>query len=170
MTRTENLVYEFHKAFGINTDYEWSSKTLALRLRLMLEEFAEFEEAVLHLISEKSGVDCDMIGDYLRYRESELMTEEDVYAGTELSEHALKVEVVDAMGDMEYINYGTADILGIPLDQAVDIIHDSNMSKLGDDGKPIINGQNGNYDPTRPIGKILKGPNYHKPYLDELVT
>ncbi|MDF3025399.1 MAG: hypothetical protein K0R10_2760, partial [Alphaproteobacteria bacterium] len=45
------------------------------------------------------------------------------------------------------------------IDKVFDRVHDSNMSKLGDDGKPI----------RREDGKVLKGPNYHPPELDDLL-
>ena len=65
------------------------------------------------------------------------------------------VEIADALGDMMYILCGTILSHGLQ-DKMEDIfeeIHRSNMSKLGDDGKPIY----------REDGKILKGPNYFKP-------
>lgn len=59
------------------------------------------------------------------------------------------------LADLLYVVYGTADSLDIPLTKVFDAVHKSNMSKLGDDGKPIF----------RHDGKILKGPNYHEPDL-----
>ena len=47
---------------------------------------------------------------------------------------------------------------GLPIEQAFDLTHESNMSKLGPDGKPVF----------REDGKIMKGPNYHKPDLHSL--
>lgn len=67
------------------------------------------------------------------------------------------VEVADALGDMVYVLYGTAVTFGIDLDAVVAAIHKSNMSKLGADGKPIL----------RSDGKVLKGPNYHRPAIAE---
>lgn len=64
-----------------------------------------------------------------------------------------EVEVADALGDLIYVIYGTAISFGIDLDAVVAEIHRSNMSKLGEDGKPIY----------REDGKVLKGPNYFKP-------
>ena len=65
------------------------------------------------------------------------------------------VEVADALGDMLYILCGTIIEHGMQ-DKIVavfDEIQRSNMSKLGQDGKPIY----------REDGKVLKGPNYFKP-------
>ena len=54
---------------------------------------------------------------------------------------------------------GYAATFGWDLDEATRRVHESNMSKLGDDGKPLKNGQ----------GKVLKGPNYKKCNLKDLV-
>ena len=69
------------------------------------------------------------------------------------------VEISDALADMLYIIYGTADAYGIPIDDIFAEVHDSNMSKLGLDGKPI----------RREDGKILKGPNYFKPNIGKFL-
>jgi predicted HAD superfamily Cof-like phosphohydrolase len=68
-------------------------------------------------------------------------------------------EVCDALGDMLYIIYGTAVSYGIPIDEIFNEIHMSNMSKLGEDGKPIY----------RDDGKVLKGPNYFKPKINKIL-
>ena len=65
------------------------------------------------------------------------------------------VAVADALTDLAYVVYGMADIYGIDLDACFREVHRSNMSKLGDDGKPIL----------RADGKFLKGPNYSPPDL-----
>lgn len=64
-------------------------------------------------------------------------------------------EVADALTDLAYVVYGMADIYGIDLDVCFREVHRSNMSKLGEDGKPIL----------RADGKFLKGPNYSPPDL-----
>jgi len=65
------------------------------------------------------------------------------------------VEVADALGDMLYILCGTIIEHGMQhkIEEVFDEIQRSNMSKLGEDGKPIY----------REDGKVLKGPNYFKP-------
>lgn len=63
------------------------------------------------------------------------------------------VEIADALADIIYIACGTAVAYGIPLDRVFAEVHRSNMSKLGEDGKPIY----------REDGKVLKGPNYTPP-------
>jgi NTP pyrophosphatase (non-canonical NTP hydrolase) len=63
------------------------------------------------------------------------------------------------LADLVYVTYGYAATYGWDLDEAVRRIHQSNMSKLGLDGKPL----------KRPDGKVLKGPNYRQPDLTDLV-
>jgi predicted HAD superfamily Cof-like phosphohydrolase len=70
------------------------------------------------------------------------------------------VEVADALGDMLYIIYGTAVSYGLPINDIFDEIHNSNLSKLDDNGVPI----------RREDGKILKGPNYFRPNIEEVLA
>ena len=69
-------------------------------------------------------------------------------------------EVADALTDILYVTYGAGHAFGINLDKCFEEVQNSNMSKLGTDGKPIYND----------IGKVMKGPNYFKPNLDKFVT
>ena len=64
-------------------------------------------------------------------------------------------EVADALTDILYVTYGAGHAFGIDLDKCFEEVQNSNMSKLGIDGKPIYN----------EYGKVLKGPNYFKPNL-----
>jgi predicted HAD superfamily Cof-like phosphohydrolase len=68
-------------------------------------------------------------------------------------------EILKELADLVYVTYGYAATYGWDLDEAVRRVHKSNMSKLGVDGKPL----------KRPDGKVLKGPNYKKPDLTDLV-
>tara|TARA_B110001452_G_scaffold83201_1_gene68064 strand:- start:513 stop:881 length:369 start_codon:yes stop_codon:yes gene_type:complete len=68
-------------------------------------------------------------------------------------------EVADALTDILYVTYGAGHAFGIDLDECFDEVQNSNMSKLGDDGKPIYNES----------GKVMKGPNYFKPNLKKLL-
>ena len=80
------------------------------------------------------------------------------------------VEVADALGDQLYILIGTILSHGMQ-EVIVDVfneIHRSNMSKLDENGNPIINGQNGVLDITRELGKVLKSPRYSKPNFDKI--
>ena len=65
------------------------------------------------------------------------------------------VEIADALTDILYVVYGAGHAFGINLDDCFKEVHDSNMSKLGADGKPIY----------REDGKVMKGPNYRPPSL-----
>ncbi len=68
-------------------------------------------------------------------------------------------EVVDALTDILYVTYGAGHAFGVNLDECFDEVQKSNMSKLGDDGKPIYN----------ETGKVMKGPNYFKPDLSKFI-
>ena len=70
------------------------------------------------------------------------------------------VEVADALTDLLYVVYGAGHAFGINLDKCFDEVQSSNMSKLGEDGKPIYNEG----------GKVMKGPNYFKPDLSKYIT
>ena len=65
------------------------------------------------------------------------------------------LEVADALTDILYVTYGAGHAFGINLDKCFDEVQNSNMSKLGYDGKPIYNES----------GKVMKGPDYFKPDL-----
>ena len=68
-------------------------------------------------------------------------------------------EVADALTDILYVTYGAGHAFGINLDACFEEVQNSNMSKLGNDGKPIYNDQ----------GKVMKGPNYFKPDLSKFI-
>ena len=69
-------------------------------------------------------------------------------------------EVADALTDILYVTYGAGHAFGINLDSCFEEVQNSNMSKLGDDGKPIFNDQ----------GKVMKGPKYFKPDLSKYIN
>ena len=69
-------------------------------------------------------------------------------------------EVADALTDILYVTYGAGHAFGINLDKCFEEVQNSNMSKLGSDGKPIYNEK----------GKVMKGPNYFKPDLNKFVA
>ena len=69
-------------------------------------------------------------------------------------------EVADALTDILYVTYGAGHAFGINLDKCFEEVQNSNMSKLGSDGKPIFNEH----------GKVMKGPDYFKPNLSKFVT
>jgi hypothetical protein len=63
------------------------------------------------------------------------------------------------LADLVYVCFQYAENMEWDLEEALDRVHKSNMSKLGLDGKPI----------RRADGKVLKGPNYQPPILNDLV-
>ena len=68
-------------------------------------------------------------------------------------------EVADALTDILYVTYGAGHAFGINLDDCFEEVQKSNMSKLGNDGKPIYN----------ELGKVMKGPKYFKPNLNKFL-
>ena len=70
------------------------------------------------------------------------------------------LEVADALTDILYVTYGAGHAFGIHLDKCFEEVQSSNMSKLGEDGKPIYNES----------GKVMKGPKYFKPDLTKFVN
>ena len=69
------------------------------------------------------------------------------------------LEVADALTDILYVTYGAGHAFGINLDKCFDEVQRSNMSKLGEDGKPIYNEH----------GKVMKGPKYFQPDLGKFI-
>ncbi len=69
------------------------------------------------------------------------------------------LEVADALTDILYVTYGAGHSFGINLDACFEEVQRSNMSKLGEDGKPIYN----------EYGKVMKGPNFSKPNLKQFI-
>ena len=70
------------------------------------------------------------------------------------------LEVADALTDILYVTYGAGHAFGINLDKCFEEVQNSNMSKLGEEGKPIYN----------EAGKVMKGPKYFKPDLTKFVN
>ena len=68
--------------------------------------------------------------------------------------------MADALTDILYVTYGAGHAFGINLDKCFEEVQNSNMSKLGDDGKPIYNEN----------GKVMKGPSYFKPDLNKFIN
>jgi len=119
------------------------------------EMVAEFHKTYSAYISDRPQLPSPEVRE-LRYK---LLKEEwEEYVEAE-SNHDL-VEIADALGDMLYIIHGTAVSYGIPINEIFEEIHRSNMSKLGEDGKPI----------RREDGKVMKGPNYFKPDIAGIIN
>jgi predicted HAD superfamily Cof-like phosphohydrolase len=119
------------------------------------ENVRKFMKTFGQEVKEKAGFPDDKIIS-LRY---DLIAEE-------LSEFKLAVEnkdikeIADALTDILYVTYGAGHAFGINLDKCFQEVQNSNMSKLGTDGKPIYNDK----------GKVMKGPNYFKPDLGKYVA
>lgn len=81
------------------------------------------------------------------------LIEEEVGELREAAEAGDIVGIADALADIVYVAYGSAHVYGIDLDAVLDEVHASNMTKLGQDGRPV----------RRADGKVLKGPGYRAP-------
>ena len=68
-------------------------------------------------------------------------------------------ETIDALTDILYVTYGAGHAFGVDLDKCFEEVQNSNMSKLDNNGKPIFNEN----------GKVMKGPNYFKPNLNQFL-
>lgn len=151
MTKTTfERVREFHLKFGhpVNEGTpdlaSLPEELVTLRMNLIAEEFTELVEAVY---GEQAS---DAIGEAW-----EAMYAHGLDREADGKRNLDTVETADALGDMDYVINGLAHVAAIPHDNVVKEIHDSNMSKLGADGEPIL----------REDGKILKGPGYFRPNI-----
>ena len=79
---------------------------------------------------------------------------EDAYGVPQIN----KADLTKELADLIYVTIGFAVTFGLPLCEVFERVHQSNMSKLGEDGKPVY----------REDGKVMKGPNYQPPQLDDL--
>ena len=70
------------------------------------------------------------------------------------------LEIADALTDILYVVYGAGHAFGIDLDECFNEVHRSNMTKLGADGRPLY----------REDGKVMKGPNYEDPNLEQFLV
>ena len=119
------------------------------------ESVKKFMETFGQEIREKASFPDDKITS-LRY---ELIKEELDELREAIDSKDMK-EVADALTDILYVTYGAGHAFGINLDKCFQEVQNSNMSKLGLDGKPIYNDK----------GKVMKGPNYFKPNLSKFVA
>ena len=118
------------------------------------ESVRKFMETFGQEIKEKASFPNDKISS-LRY---DLIKEELDELKEAMDKKDIK-EVADALTDILYVTYGAGHAFGINLDKCFREVQNSNMSKLGEDGKPIYNDK----------GKVMKGPNYFKPDLSKFV-
>lgn len=128
----QRMVREFHKAFGLAVDAEDTPELRLFRVDLIDEEY---EEVLRALVYGDQGA---------------------AFPGK--SPGTLE-DVAKELADLVIVTYGTAASLGIDLDEAVRRVHDSNMTKVDDNGNPLF----------REDGKLLKGPNYEPPDMSGVV-
>ena len=119
------------------------------------ERVKKFMETFGQEIKEKASFPNDKITS-LRYD----LIKEELDELKEAIENKDIKEVADALTDILYVTYGAGHAFGINLDRCFEEVQNSNMSKLGSDGKPIYNEN----------GKVMKGPHYFKPDLAKFVA
>ncbi len=126
-------------------------------MKRRIEAVTEFHEAFGLGIKNTPTADIGEARNMLRFN---LMKEENEEY-LEAAQNNDLVEVADALGDMLYILCGTIIEHGMQekIVAVFEEIQRSNMSKLGEDGKPIY----------REDGKVLKGPNYFKPNIANIL-
>ena len=119
------------------------------------EKVGEFMKTFGQEVKSKSSLSSDKIN-ILRVN----LIEEELEELKQAINQKNLLEVADALTDILYVTYGAGHAFGINLDKCFEEVQNSNMSKLGDDGKPIYSEK----------GKVLKGPNYFKPNLSNLLV
>ena len=124
------MLTEFELAFNGEVGIAPTHELLELRFHLHDEENQEVAEELANLAREVELNELHVGGDL-----------DPIYA-----------DLTKKIADNIYVLVGTAVVLGLPLKEAFAEVHRSNMSKLGENGKPIY----------REDGKVLKGPNYTK--------
>ena len=114
----------------------------------------KFMETFGQEVKTKAGFPSDKI---LKLRYDLIKEELDEFEQA-IKEKNLK-EIADSLTDILYVTYGAGHAFGIDLDKCFDEVQRSNMSKLGEDGKPIYNEH----------GKVMKGPKYFEPNLKKFI-
>jgi len=121
-------VLEFHKTYSVPVNVPFTEDLVDLRINLIDEEWYEaFQE-----FGDWSNDNIDL-------------------------NNIDKKRLTKELADLLYVTIGAAVTFGLPLEEVFYEVHKSNMSKLGEDGKPIY----------REDGKVLKGPNYKEPDLEK---
>lgn len=152
MKHSIDSVREFHRVFGHPIAKDVNVATEAqrrLRVKLIAEELGEL--AVALGVPLKLEVKPDETGAFLAITNLEVAPE----GSCACDENVDLIEAADALGDLDYVVQGSNLVFGFPSGMVLKEIHESNMSKLGADGKPIWNAD----------GKVVKGPNYRKPNI-----
>lgn len=121
---------EFHDTFAPDQKRDDFLTKTERRINLITEEYEEVSKALVHLEDTRLNL-------------------------TSSSMFEARAELAKELADLLYVVYGTAEELGIPLEEVFQAVHQSNMSKVWDDGKVHYN----------EFGKVLKPPTYVKPDL-----
>ena len=119
------------------------------------ESVKEFHLAFGHPIAEKPGIPEDKELALLRERLIEEESREVIDACWKGNIN----EIAKELADLIYVIHGMALVYGIPLDEVFEAVHNSNMSKLDENGNVLY----------REDGKVLKGPNYEPPNIQEII-
>ena len=139
-------VRKFHQAFGHPVAAQpvpGTTDLRKLRVALIAEELGELCVALgVKLDLTCDGVVCDFMAE-----------------ATGLSANVDLVEAADALADLDYVVQGANLVFGLPAQEVFAEVHRSNMSKLGEDGRPVY----------RDDGKIMKGPNYSPPVIAPII-
>ena len=120
------------------------------------DKVRQFHRAFGHHLDKELEVDS-ISGHELAELRMRLIDEEKWEVESELFS-GNKGKLAKELADLLYVVYGTAATYGIPIDEVFNRVHESNMSKLGENGKPVY----------RNDGKVLKGPNYKEPSMEGL--
>jgi hypothetical protein len=193
MQTTREKIREFNRAFGRPFNRSLTHLSVQERIllgKLLLEETVEYVTKGLGL---KWQAGCYDVSDEQCYTDDSytelkpgFLYLSDVDAIVNIfdleadeSKEVDPVECADGLGDVNVVIHFCAHWQGFNLDRVTDAINESNMSKLGADGKPIINECINAAlthhcpsdsclarDQSKPIGKILKGPNFKEPTED----
>ena len=132
----ENKVEEFHKAMGTDVDSQPRASLLRLREKLLVEECTE-------VVAELQTMQMEL-------ERGKPITNEQW------------AKLLKELCDLQYVLSGTVvsfNALNGSFNPAFNRVHSSNMSKLNDEGKPVLNKN----------GKVTKGPNYKAPNLEDLI-
>lgn len=133
-----------------------SNERVSLRLGLITEELAE-------LLRDGFGIEMQTTytvtsgGREQAFNEQAMKSGKALDAAERAGRYRNGLEVADALGDLVYVIYGFALEMGYDLRAVIQEIHASNLTKLGEDGQPVL----------RDDGKVLKGPNYVLPNIRE---
>lgn len=142
------MMDEFHSAYGNNNDLS-NVDLLILRRKLIKEEYEEVMTELDKAIMLEATYESLDTPDLFEKSTKDILDE--IYSTRE--------KILKELCDLAYVTAGCAYSLEMNFDGALHAVHQSNMSKLGEDGKPVL----------REDGKVLKGPNYKPARMEPYV-